>query len=115
MLELVENALVYVPAFLIGWILNRKLASRLVCSAWILGFLWLGYGVWDAYRIYRLNPWYPLHEGTFIRFVWRSFFLNRGDEPLTVAFFTFPALSSAVFSLGAWIALRHIRKHRAEG
>jgi hypothetical protein len=104
---IIDGVVIFIPAFVIGWVVNRRLKSRWLCWAWILPLIWLLYGIWDSYRIYHSNRWYPLNQGTFGHMVWHHFFANEGegDSPLTFLVFTSPVLSAAAFSVGSWIGL----------
>jgi hypothetical protein len=110
MSHLLDIASSCIPAFIIGWIFNRKLGIRVASWVWLAGIAWLLYGVWGEYQTYRMNPYYHAYDGSFAHLVWRRFFVNEGehDGPLYLLVFTYPALGLLAFSLGARLSRRRV-------
>jgi hypothetical protein len=108
----------YVPyvcilGFISGFAVNRKTLNLAACYVWLAGVAWLGLGIWDS--IHRYDP--RFYQGcSALENVGNAFFIlngrkcGGGSSTLAGALFTMPALNSAAYSAGAWVALR--RKQR---
>jgi hypothetical protein len=113
---LLASPMTWGPGVILGFLVSRIVVNRSACWVWLVGTLWLGYGIWDECRIYRFPPSFP-PRGDFIHRAWHIFFTSNdaavwGNSPLVVLIFTIPALSSIAYSVGTRIARRVGRRPR---
>jgi hypothetical protein len=112
------NPLCWGPAFALGLALNYIARQRSACWVWLCGFVWAGMGIQDSVRYY--NPLYSQGCTNFENIVNAFVTLNShrcggGGSTLAGLFFTFPAVSSVAYSVGAWVAIRYMgRFHRVD-
>lgn len=112
------NPLVWGPGFALGLVLNYSARQRLAYRVWLCGFAWMAVGIQDSVHYY--NPLYSQGCSNFENVVNAFLTLNShrcggGGSTLAGLFFTFPAVSSVAYSIGAWVAIRCVgRVHRAD-
>src|SRR5579864_1876633 len=100
-----ENAVSFPGTILVGsimgYLINRRLATRLAKWVWILPFVWMVI-LMNDFSGYR-GPGGPEYE------IWMNFFSNQCDssECLYELAGTFPFMGSVGYAVGAWLALRH--------
>lgn len=111
--ELWFGPLVWWPALLLGFFVNRVTHHRGACFVWIAGLMWLLFGVLNTVRFnYGGAPWmtrvgidlFPLKPGE-----------CGASECLGVLFYTLPAVNAVVYSVGAWLGFLSNRKSRCGG
>jgi hypothetical protein len=113
------NPLFLGPAFVLGLLVNRAKLSRFACWVWLLGAAWLVLGILDSLHGYDPR-WYqgctaPEHVVNAF-FVGNSRKCGGGSDALEGLFFTFPAVNSVAYSVGAWLGLLSRRRSdRADG
>lgn len=101
---------VWLPGLALGLSVNLVRLKRRACWVWIVGALWLGFGIGNF--ILHFDP--SLYQGcSAMEGVGNAFFtLNPkrcGGIVESGSFFSVPAICTASFALGAWLAilLRH--------
>ncbi len=103
------NPLVWGPGLVLGLVVNRRTRNPLACWVWLIAVAWLAYGILDSLRGY--DP--RFYQGCSARenvvnafFVLNAYRCGGGSSTLEGLIFTTPAVCSAAYSVGAWIALR---------
>lgn len=97
--------LLWSPALLVGFLLNRALRNNSAKWVWIMGLLWLISRIFITLRWY--NPRW-CHGCSAPQFIWYSYFSYRDcmQECLGQLFGTTPMLSSVAYSIGAMLGLK---------
>jgi hypothetical protein len=103
------NPIVWGPGFILGFFVNRKTLDRVACWVWPMGVAWLAYGVLDSMRGY--DPRFYQGCSALENIVNAFFILNAyrcggGSSTLEGVLFTMPAVSSAAYAVGAWVAMQ---------
>jgi hypothetical protein len=105
------NPLFWGPGFVLGLLLSYVTRQRAARWVWLCGFTWLAVGVWDSVHHYDSH----FYQGcsAFENVVNGFFILNShrcggGSSTLEGLFFTMPALNSAAYAVGAWVATKYM-------
>jgi hypothetical protein len=102
------NPIFWAPGFILGLLVNRVKASRFACWVWLLGGVWLAFGISDSFHGYDPR-WYqgctPFQNIINAFFVGNSGKCGGGESTLSGLFFTMPAITGAAYSVGAWRGL----------
>jgi hypothetical protein len=96
--------LVWWPGLLLGFFVNRRALHRAACFVWLLGLIWLAFGIASA-----ATSWRPAGMSWMTHVGVELFPLQPGEcgtaECLRVLFCTWPAVNSVAYSIGAALAL----------
>jgi hypothetical protein len=102
------NPFIWGPGFALGFLFNRIKSKRSACWVWPVGMAWLANGIWDSVRYYDPR-WYQgctaSENVVNAFFVLNSSRCGGGESGLAGLFFTFPAVTSLAYSLGAWAGI----------
>lgn len=105
------NPFLWGPGLIMGLLVNRFVLNRSACWVWLAGIVWLAVGIFAALSFYHArfegicSPLDSITNG-FFRFPKNAY---CGDM-MNLIHFTLPTLSAIAYSLGAWIALRLVRR-----
>ena len=95
---------VWWPGLALGLFVNRRTLHRAACFVWIPGLVWLDCGIINTSR-----GWHPVGISPMAKVRIELFPLKQGEcgmtECLGVMFYTWPALNSVAYSIGATMAL----------
>lgn len=103
------NPFIWIPAIALGFLVNRRTHMRMACWVWCFGVVWLAVGIWGSIRYYDGGSYggcSALENVVNAFVVLNARRCGGGESTLQGLFFTMPALSSAAYAVGAWVALR---------
>jgi hypothetical protein len=90
---------------ILGFTINLLLRSKSAKWAWTLPLAWF------LLLVATNGPVYPPQD-TFLHVIWRDYFgFQPADEGFVQFVATVPLLGSIAYSLGAWLALRRLRRN----
>ena len=114
------NPYFWIPALIIGFLVNRRLGTRSAALIGILGVVFLFLIIWwDASGLSRSEYYVHLTGGHYWRYAVQQL-LSPSDrdcgssECLGKLFFTVPTVISVAYSVGAWLGLDSRRQSGAE-
>lgn len=97
---------VWLPGLILGLFVNLLRGKRKACWVWIVGLLWLAFGI--GYFVFDFDP--SRYQGcSAMEGVGNAFVILNvrrcGGIVESGSFFTVPAICAFSFALGAWVAL----------
>jgi hypothetical protein len=96
--------IVWWPGLVLGFFVNRRTLHRTACFVWFPGLLWLGYGIVGA-----ATSWRPDGMSWMTRVKIDLFSVKPGEcgmtECLGLLVYTWPAVNSVAYSIGAALGL----------
>lgn len=92
----------------LGIVLSRRLCDRRASWAWVPGLLWLAFGAYEMLYVGGVLQTGAWQGATPSRFLFNNLFGAKcGDtECLDQVFFTLPFISTALYSISAWVTLQ---------
>lgn len=103
-LEAWYRPLVWWPGLVLGFFVNRRTLHRAACFVWFPGLLWLAHGILNT-----ATGWHPDGMSWMTKVRIDLFPLKQGECGMTECvgevFYTWPALNSVAYSIGAALAL----------
>jgi hypothetical protein len=86
----------------IGYFVSQKIATRAATSVWIVGALWMSYGIYDAISTWS-SEW-STHPTRWSDAKVNLFTLDcESSECLGQLIFTIPFVAAIAYTLGAWL------------
>src|SRR5579864_4159441 len=100
----VANPFLWAPGLLLGFVLNRIALRRTACWVWVVGLVWMAFGLLASLLSYHAR-WLGICS-PFDSIMSGFFSMNQGycGDSSNVMAFTLPTFSSIAYSAGAWAA-----------
>jgi hypothetical protein len=92
----------------IGYFFSQKIATRAATSVWIVGVLWMSYGIYDSTSTWS-REWST--QPTRWSYATANLFSLHcsGTECLGELIFTIPFVAAIAYTLGAWLRKLDLR------